>query len=207
MAVAGSSTTDVALAVFDDHLRRVRGVYPEVRRSYGRVAGEFLGMVFGDGPVDLGCLSACDVVGFVFEATVRYRPSTLQGVTTALRSFLRFLRVEGVRDDRLEEAVPKVPLRRLAAVPRYLGSGELGRLIASLDQATRRRGCGTVRCCCWPLVWGCEPARSLGLDWRTLIGGRERWRSARGRPATARFCRSLARSGRRSPANFSAAGR
>ena len=90
MAVAGSSTTDVALAVFDDHLRRVRGVYPEVRRSYGRVAGEFLGMVFGDGPVDLGCLSACDVVGFVFEATVRYRPSTLQGVTTALRSFLRF---------------------------------------------------------------------------------------------------------------------
>ena len=140
MAVAGSSTTDVALAAFDDHLRRVRGVYPEVRRSYGRVAGEFLGMVFGNGPVDLARLSASDVVRFVFEASVRYRPSTLQGVTTALRSFLRFLRVEGVRDDRLEEAVPKVPLRRLSAVPRHLGSGELARLIASLDLRTSPAG-------------------------------------------------------------------
>ena len=132
MAVAGLSTTDVALVAFDDHLRRVRGVCPEVRRSYGLVAREFLEMVFGDGPVDLARLSASDVVQFVFEATGRYRPSTLQGVTTALRSFLRFLRVEGVRDDRLEEAVPKVPLRRLSAVPRHLGSGELARLIASL---------------------------------------------------------------------------
>ena len=135
MVVAGSWTADAALAAFDDHLRRVRGVCPEVRRSYGRVAGEFLEMVFGDGPVDLARLSASDVVRFVFEASVRYRPSTLQGVTTALRSFLRFLRVEGVRDDRLEEAVPKVPLRRLSAVPRHLGSGELARLIASLDFA------------------------------------------------------------------------
>ena len=58
MVVAGSSTTDAALAAFDDHLRRVRGVCSEVRRSYGRVAGEFLEMVFGDGPVDLARLSA-----------------------------------------------------------------------------------------------------------------------------------------------------
>ena len=140
MAVVGSSTTDVALAAFDDHLRRVRGVCPDVRHSYGRVAGEFLEMVFGDGPVDLARLSASDVVGFVFEATVRYRPSTLQGVTTALRSFLRFLRVDGVRDDRLEDAVPKVPLRRLSAVPRHLGSGELARLITSLDERTSPAG-------------------------------------------------------------------
>jgi hypothetical protein len=33
MAFAGSSTTDVVLAAFDDHLRRVRGVCPEVRRT------------------------------------------------------------------------------------------------------------------------------------------------------------------------------
>ena len=87
MAIAGSSTTDAALAAFDDHLRRVRGVCPEVRRSYARVPRAFLEGVFGDGPVDVACLSASDVVGFVFEATGRYRPSTLQGVTTALRSF------------------------------------------------------------------------------------------------------------------------
>jgi integrase/recombinase XerD len=134
MAIAGSSTTDAALAAFDDHLRRVRGVCPEVRRSYARVARAFLEGVFGDGPVDLAGLSASDVVEFVFGATGRYRPSTLQGVTTALRSFLRFLRVEGVRGDRLDEAVPKVALRRLASVPRHLSSGEFTRLIASLEE-------------------------------------------------------------------------
>jgi hypothetical protein len=69
MALAGSSTTDVVLAAFDDHLRRVRGVCPEVRRSYARVAREFLEGVFGDGSVDLARLSASDVVEFVFAAT------------------------------------------------------------------------------------------------------------------------------------------
>ena len=137
MAVAGSST-DAALAAFDDHLLRVRGVCPEVRRSYGRVGGEFLEMVFGDGPVDLARLSASDVVRFVFDATVRYCPSTLQGVTTGLRSFLRFLRVEGVRDDRLEEAVPKVPLRVHVAPKTMLrqGAGPVDRVEIGLDSAT-----------------------------------------------------------------------
>ena len=132
MAIAGLSTTDEVLAAFDDHLRRVRGVSPETRRGYARVARRFLDAVFGDGSVDLECLSASDVVGFVFEVQGRYRPSTLQGVTTAMRSFLRFLAVEGVCVDRLEEAVPKVALRRLASVPRHLSSSEFERLIASL---------------------------------------------------------------------------
>jgi site-specific recombinase XerD len=133
MAIAGLSTIDGTLAAFDDHLRRVRGVSSEVRRGYARIARRFLDGVFGDGPVcDLGRLSASDVVGFVFNAQGRYRPSTLQGVTTALRSFLRFLAVEGACVDRLEEAVPKVALRRLSSVPRHLSCGEFERLIASL---------------------------------------------------------------------------
>jgi site-specific recombinase XerD len=136
MAIDGSSTTVVVLAAFDDHLRRVRGVCPEVRRTYARFAGGFLEAVFGDGPVDLACLSVGDVVGFVSEATARYRPSTMQLLATALRSFLRFLRVEGLREGRLEEAVPKVPLRRFASVPRHLGSAEFARLIASLDRSS-----------------------------------------------------------------------
>lgn len=140
MPIEGSSTTVVVLAAFDDHLRRVRGVCPEVRRTYARVARGFLEAVFGDGPVDLAHLSASDVVGFVADATARYRPSTIQLLLTALRSFLRFLRVEGVRGDRLEEAVPKVPLRRLASVPRHLGSAEFARLIASLDDCSSPRG-------------------------------------------------------------------
>ena len=42
MAFEGSAEKVVVLAAFDDHLRRVRGVCPEVRRTYARFAGGFL---------------------------------------------------------------------------------------------------------------------------------------------------------------------
>jgi integrase/recombinase XerD len=52
------------------------------------------------------------VVGFVAAATRRYRPrTTVELAASALRSFFRFLRTEGLREDRLEDAVPMVPHR------------------------------------------------------------------------------------------------
>ncbi len=138
MAIQRPSTTVAVLAAFDEHLRRARGVSPEVRHNYARFVRGFLETVFGDGPVDLARLSVPNVVGFVSDATACYRPSTIQLLTTALRSFLRFLRAEGLREGQLEEAVPKVPLRRFASLPRHLGSAELARLIASLDSSSQR---------------------------------------------------------------------
>jgi integrase/recombinase XerD len=136
MVVRDLSTTDAVLVAFDEHLRRTRGVCPETRLNYLRYARGFLDAVVGDGPVDLGRVSVADVVGFVSGATARYRPSTVQVLATSLRSFLRFLRAEGVRVDRLEEAVPMVSGRWLVSVPRHLGSAELARLIASLDSSS-----------------------------------------------------------------------
>ena len=53
------------------------------------------------------------------------QPKTLELVATSLRSFFRFLRAEGLRADRLDDAVPMVPHRR---------SG----LVRHLDQETLR---------------------------------------------------------------------
>jgi integrase/recombinase XerD len=171
MAIEGSAATVVVLAAFDDHLRRVRGVCPEVRRTYARFAGGFLEAVFGDGPVDLARLSVGDVVGFVSDATVRYRPSAMQLLATALRSFLRFVCVEGLREGRLEDAVPKVPLRRFASVPRHLGAAEFARLIAWLDSSSPRalRGRAMLLFAARLGLRASEVAR-LGLDdidWRS----------------------------------------
>jgi site-specific recombinase XerD len=135
MAVQGLATTEAVIVAFDDHLRRARGIGSSARQSYSRFAREFLEAVLGDGPVDLARLCVPDVVGFVTGATARYRPSTVQLLTTALRSFLRFLRSEGLREDRLEEAVPMVS-RRGASLPRHLGGADFARLIASLDPSS-----------------------------------------------------------------------
>lgn len=138
MSVRDPLTSGAVVAAFDEHLRRTRGICAEVRRTYARFVLAFLDNVFGDGPVDLARVSARDVVEFVSAATGRYRPCTVQVVATSLRSFFRFLGAAGLRDDRIEEAVPTVPRRRLASLPRYLDATRFARLIASLDSSSPR---------------------------------------------------------------------
>jgi integrase/recombinase XerD len=136
MSVRDPLMSDAVLAAFDEHLRRTRGICPEVRHNYARYVRAFLDAVFGDARVDLARVSVRDVVEFVSASTVRYRPVTVQLVATSLRSFFRFLRAASLRDDRLEEAVPMVAHRRLASLPRHLDTTQFARLIASLDSSS-----------------------------------------------------------------------
>lgn len=136
MTTVHDPTTDALLAAFDEHLSRTRGTCPEVRQNYSRYVQAFLEAVFGDGPVDPARICVRDVVDFVSAATRQYRPATVQLMTTSLRSFFRFLRMEGLRADRLEEAVPSVPCRRLTSLPRHLETTQFARLIASLDTSS-----------------------------------------------------------------------
>jgi len=123
---------------FRAHMARTRGTCPERQRSYGRHVHEFLVDVFGDAPVDPRDLAAPDVIQHVTSLVGRYRPSTLSTVGTALRQFFRFLRVIGVREDRLEDAVPLAVTRQLGGLPRHIAAHDVERLIASLDYSTPR---------------------------------------------------------------------
>ena len=57
-----------------------------------------------------------------------------------MRSFFRFLRVEGLCDERLEAAIPTVARWRLATLPRCLSDAQLARLLASLRVLPARAG-------------------------------------------------------------------
>jgi site-specific recombinase XerD len=130
-------TAEEVLAAFDEHLRRTRGVCAGTRRNYGWYAGAFLEAVLAGGPVDVATIRAGDVAGFVGDLPGRYRPRTVELAASALRSFFRFLRAEGLRDDRLEDAVPMVP-HRPGGLVRHLGPGRLEQLIVSLDSSSPR---------------------------------------------------------------------
>lgn len=138
MAVQGPLTRDVVLVAFEEYLRRTRGVCPEVRHYYSRSVHAFLVALFGDRPVEPALISVPDVVEFVSATTHRCQPGTTKLVATSLRSFFRFLRAAGLREDRLEEAVPTVPRRRLTGLPRYLDGEQFAHLIASLDSSSPR---------------------------------------------------------------------
>ncbi|MGY2747354.1 site-specific integrase [Arthrobacter sp. UYCu723] len=111
MNIDDEMTVGTLLAALDEHLRRVRGVCPGTRRNYAKYVGEFLVTVFADGASDPRLIRPSDVIAFVGGAPARYRSRTVESAATSLRSFFRFLRSEGLREDRLDDAVPMVPRR------------------------------------------------------------------------------------------------
>jgi site-specific recombinase XerD len=80
----------------------------------------------------------CDVVDFVTAKSAHLQPRSVQLVATALRAFFRFLRIEGVCEARLTEAVPTVAAWRLSTLPRSLGDEQLRQVLAALDDSTAR---------------------------------------------------------------------
>jgi integrase/recombinase XerD len=165
-------TAEDLLAAFDEHLRRTRGVCAGTRRNYRRYVQGFLETVFAGGPVDVATISVGDVVGFVGDLTRRYRPRTVELAASALRSFLRFLRflrAEGLRGDRLEDAVPMVP-HRPSGLVRHLEPGGLEQLIGSLNSSSARglRDRAIILCIARLGLRASEVAqlRLDDLDWR-----------------------------------------
>src|SRR5664279_1001553 len=130
-------TVEDLIAAFDEYLRRVRGVCAGTRRNYAEYVDQFLVAVFPDGVVDPLEIRALVVVAFVGGLSGRYRARTVELAASALRSFFRFLRAAGLREDRLEDTVPMV-LRRNTGLVRHLGSGTFEQLIASLDSSSPR---------------------------------------------------------------------
>jgi len=141
-------TLDEWVEAFRVHMVRTRGTCPERQRSYGRCVREFLDVVFEKTPVDPRVLVAPDVIRYVTSLVGQYSPSTLRSIGTALRQFFRFLRIHGVRDDRLEDAVPLAVTPRLGSLPRYLEAEDVERLLESLDRSTpaARRDRAMVLC-------------------------------------------------------------
>ena len=129
-----------------------------------------------------------DVAGFVGGLTGRYQPRTVELAASALRSFFRFLRAEGLRADRLEDAVPMVP-HRPSGLVRHLDPRDLRAAdrLAGLLLAARAAGPGDH------LVHG--PAGAAGQRSRAAAAGRPRLaqrRRAGARPQDRSRCAAAA---------------
>jgi site-specific recombinase XerD len=79
-------------------------------------------------------LAPADVTGFVLAACPGRSTGSAKLIVTALKSLLGFLHVEGLIATPLAAAVPSVAGWKLAGLPRYLGPGELRRLLDAGDR-------------------------------------------------------------------------
>jgi len=125
--------------------------YLTVERALATVtARAYLDMVrpFVQGRLSADCraferLTAADIICFVVTRCPRQSRGAAKRTVTALRSFLRFLHLDGVIEESLVSAVPSVAGRRLVGLPKGLAPDQVRRLFASCDDTTRR-GCRDI---------------------------------------------------------------
>lgn len=124
---------DTLVEAYKQHQRGARGLREQTLHGYEKFVRLLVRAALGDDPIDLARLSPSDVMEFVASLRGRYSPRSIKTVRTALRSFFRFLRVEGLCDERLEAAIPTVGHWRLSTLPRHLSDQQVMQLLASFD--------------------------------------------------------------------------
>jgi len=127
---------DRLIGRFDHYLSQVCGLADATRLYRRRNSRQFLTWRFGQHPPRLGQIHRCDLLGFVGSRAKSLRPRSVRVLTTSLRSFLRFLQMEGRVKPALVAAVPSLPAWERSTAPRTLSREQLADLLRSFDRST-----------------------------------------------------------------------
>ena len=136
-AVTATPVEPQLVSGFKAWLRKHRGASEATIKLYARDAGHLL-TALGEDPTiwDAAAIRRT----FMDRASTSGR-GTIEKMTTSLRTFLRYLAVEGRCRAGLDSAVPAYAHWQLADMPRYLSPEHVNRLIAACDgdALSRRR--------------------------------------------------------------------
>lgn len=124
------------LAGFREWMLSHRGVVDVTIDRYERMVRRKILPVLGTDP------SSYDVAGVrraILDHTRGSSRAEAQALVTATRALLRFLATQGRCQPYLDRAVPTVPCWKLSALPRYLETDEVERVLSSCD-SSRPRG-------------------------------------------------------------------
>lgn len=124
------------LGRYQEHLRSERGLVTSTIIGYKSFIHKFLVERFEKGPLLFGELSSADISAFVLRHAPSMSPRRAQLMTTAFRSFFRFLFRHGEVETDLAACVLTVADWRLSSVPKYLTSEEVERVVAACDRRT-----------------------------------------------------------------------
>jgi len=128
------------IAGYRRYLLQERSLSPQSSvPAYVDVARRFVAHVRAGTPGELQGLTAAAVTGFVLSVSRRRSVGEAKAVSTRLRSFLRYLEIEGLTRPGLLAAVPSIAGWELTGLPRAVSAADVGRLLDSCD---RRRPAG-----------------------------------------------------------------
>ena len=132
---ANSPLADI-LSRYEKHLHCERGLAPATVVNYVPYARKFLVERFRTREMRLGDLRGVDISAFVLRHAHLMGCRRAQLMTTAFRSFFRFLFQSGELQVDLSAAVPTVADWRLSTIPKYLIPDEVERVVGSCDRQT-----------------------------------------------------------------------
>jgi len=124
---------DELLERYQSYLVGERSLAPGTIRAYERIARLFLSEEGGKG---VGRLTTAEVSRFVLKECGQRSVGSAKNVVMALRSWLRFLYVEGLTANPLAAAVPGVAPWRTNSLPHALDHGAVTQLVHSCDRRT-----------------------------------------------------------------------
>ena len=123
---------DVRVVRFQEWLLHQRGLTEKTAKLLGGIVTQLLRRL----GTDPAAYDASLVRGIILDAAKTYPKATVSNMVVALRGYLKFLAADGACAPWLHQAVPSVPRWRLSALPRYLPSSDVERLILSCDLST-----------------------------------------------------------------------
>jgi site-specific recombinase XerC len=121
---------------YEKHLRSEQGLAIATVLNYQSDVRKFLVQRFREGPFLFRELKVSDISNFVLKHGHGVGVRTAQLMTTALRSFLRYLFQRGKIHADLTASVPTVADWRLSTVPKYLTPEEVERLLKACNRRT-----------------------------------------------------------------------
>ena len=124
------------LGRYEKHLRSERGLVTATVLNYQSFVRKFLVERFREGPFLFRELKASDISDFVLRRGHSLNVRRAQLMTTAFRSFFRFLFQNGELQADLAASVPTVADWRLSTVPKYLTPEEVERVLKACNRRT-----------------------------------------------------------------------
>jgi len=130
------TANQLLLSQYAEHLDSVMGLVAGSRKQYILYAGRFLSHQGSGTGVDWSRISAESIAEFVKHEVAPRKGFGPHRVTTATRSFLRFLVAQGLLKSGMENSIPVMKTYSQATLPKHFSTDEVERLLAACIDGT-----------------------------------------------------------------------
>lgn len=127
---------DRLIGSFEHYMAQACGLADATRLHRRRFSRQFLTWRFLGHPLRPEQIHRSDLLRFIGARARTLRPGSVKVLTVSLRSFLRFLQMEGRVKPTLADAVPSLPAWERFTVPRTLSREQMADLLRSFDRST-----------------------------------------------------------------------